>query len=117
MAFLSLACRLRLVTLHLKSHMSRMTCRCLSRFRLRRTLLRTAHLDQSDALTTRSLIYRAMTRAHMLVVVVNEFLPGGWLAFLRTLKLEGKAEEAPPGDACLMRCERFAQPADGSAAV
>ena len=30
----------------------------------------------------------------MLVVVVNEFLQGGWLAFLRTLKLEQGASAA-----------------------
>ena len=50
-------------------------------------------IEQSDALATRSLIYRAMTRAHMIVVVVNEFLEGGWLAFMRTLKLEEEAKE------------------------
>ena len=50
-------------------------------------------IEQSDALQTRSLIYRAMTRAHMLVVVVNEFLQGGWLAFMRTLKLEAEAKQ------------------------
>ena len=31
---------------------------------------------------TRSRIYRAMTRAHMLVLLVNEMLQGGWLEFL-----------------------------------
>jgi len=55
-------------------------------------------IEQSDALQTRSLIYRAMTRAHMMVVVVNHFLQGGWLAFLRTLQLEAEAKAAEYSD-------------------
>ena len=35
-----------------------------------------------DVLRTRSYLYRALTRAHMLVCVVNETLPRGWLAHL-----------------------------------
>ena len=33
--------------------------------------------SSSSTLETRSRLYRALTRAHMLAVVVNEFLPGG----------------------------------------
>lgn len=40
----------------------------------------------SDALG-RSLLYRAMTRAHLVVVVVNEFVAGGWLEFLGSVRL------------------------------
>ena len=36
----------------------------------------------------RSLLYRAVTRAHMMVVVVNQLLPGGWLEFLTKVQLE-----------------------------
>ena len=31
---------------------------------------------------TRSLLYRAVTRAQLMAIVVNEMLPGGWLEFL-----------------------------------
>lgn len=44
-----------------------------------------AVIDQSSSsstLETRSRLYRALTRAHMLAIVVNEFLLGGWLEFL-----------------------------------
>eukprot|EP01047_Picozoa_sp_COSAG01_P024051 COSAG01_NODE_1474_length_10192_cov_7.027742_2_plen_2062_part_00 len=36
---------------------------------------------------TRSMLYRGVTRAHMMVIVVNEFIAGGWLAFLTTVRL------------------------------
>ena len=39
-------------------------------------------------LEARSIIYRAITRAHMMVVVVNELLTGGWMEFLKGLTLE-----------------------------
>ena len=42
----------------------------------------------ADASETRSLLYRAMTRAHMMVLVVNEFLPDGWFSFLAQVKLK-----------------------------
>ena len=45
-----------------------------------------------DVLRTRSRLYRALSRAHMLVCVVNETLPRGWLAYLTRLKLDEKAE-------------------------
>ena len=35
----------------------------------------------------RSQLYRALTRAHLMVVVVNEFLPKGWFAYHRDLQL------------------------------
>jgi hypothetical protein len=35
----------------------------------------------------RSQLYRAITRAHMLVLVVNELLPGGWLEWLTRFQL------------------------------
>eukprot|EP01049_Picozoa_sp_SAG25_P008101 SAG25_NODE_707_length_5832_cov_4.564800_2_plen_530_part_00 len=42
----------------------------------------------SDNSETRSMLYRAMTRAHMMVLVVNEFIPGGWFGFLTNCKLD-----------------------------
>ena len=45
-----------------------------------------------DVLRARSRLYRALSRAHMLVCVVNETLPRGWLAYLTRLKLDEKAE-------------------------
>jgi hypothetical protein len=50
-----------------------------------------AVIDQSSSsstLETRSRLYRALTRAHMLAIVVNEFLPGGWLEFLGQVSLK-----------------------------
>jgi hypothetical protein len=41
----------------------------------------------SEALETRSRLYRAISRAHMMVVVVNELLQGGWLEWLTRVKL------------------------------
>ena len=38
--------------------------------------------EDANALEARSLLYRAVTRAHMMVLVVNEFVPDGWFAFL-----------------------------------
>ena len=40
-----------------------------------------------DARQTRSALYRAITRAQMLAVVVNSYLSDGWLAFLGHVKL------------------------------
>ena len=39
-------------------------------------------------LETRSRLYRALTRAHMLVVVVNESVRGGWLEHLNNVRLQ-----------------------------
>eukprot|EP01050_Picozoa_sp_SAG11_P030363 SAG11_NODE_8955_length_959_cov_1.132558_1_plen_58_part_10 len=36
----------------------------------------------SGALEARSMLYRAITRAHMMVLAVNEYLPDGWFGFL-----------------------------------
>jgi hypothetical protein len=47
--------------------------------------------DSSDAtgvLEARSLLYRAVTRAHMLALVVNEATLGGWLEFLGIVQLD-----------------------------
>ncbi|KOO26427.1 hypothetical protein Ctob_006821 [Chrysochromulina tobinii] len=44
-------------------------------------------LRTRSTMQTRSHLYRALTRAHMLVCVVNETLPRGWLAYLTRLKL------------------------------
>eukprot|EP00931_Biecheleriopsis_adriatica_P005170 TRINITY_DN10670_c0_g1_i4.p1 TRINITY_DN10670_c0_g1~~TRINITY_DN10670_c0_g1_i4.p1 ORF type:complete len:1418 (+),score=320.03 TRINITY_DN10670_c0_g1_i4:584-4255(+) len=49
--------------------------------------------DINSARRTRSIIYRAMTRAQMLVIAVNEALSGGWLDFLRGIKLGSGSEE------------------------
>lgn len=47
--------------------------------------------NQSDeAIEARSALYRALTRAQMMVVVVNKFLPGGWLEWLAHLRFDGK---------------------------
>ena len=40
-------------------------------------------------LETRSRLYRALTRAHMMALVVNEKLRGGWLEFLGRVKFDG----------------------------
>ena len=44
--------------------------------------------DQSDNLMTRSLIYQALTRAQLQVIVVNELVRGGWLEFLGLTKFK-----------------------------
>jgi hypothetical protein len=53
-------------------------------------------LRTRSTMQTRSHLYRALTRAHMLVCVVNETLPRGWLAYLTRLKLskDGAFDEA-----------------------
>ena len=47
----------------------------------------------------RSKLYRGVTRAHMMVLAVNEFIRNGWLAYLAAVRLvEGRkfnAQEAP----------------------
>eukprot|EP01051_Picozoa_sp_SAG22_P011576 SAG22_NODE_1126_length_5474_cov_4.748093_2_plen_1153_part_01 len=40
-----------------------------------------------STLETRSMLYRAITRAHMMVLAVNEHLPDGWFSFLTTIRL------------------------------
>ena len=47
-----------------------------------------------DSVEARSHLYRAITRAHMTVLVVNELLSGGWLEYLSLVKLEDKPFEA-----------------------
>ena len=42
--------------------------------------------DEST-LERRSMLYRAITRAHMMVLAVNEYLPDGWFAFLAGVRL------------------------------
>jgi len=42
---------------------------------------------EGDSLQSRSMLYRAVTRAHLMFVVVNEFLRGGWLEFLGSVRL------------------------------
>ena len=56
-----------------------------------------ARIDDGHAsasvVARRSLLYRAVTRAHLVVVVVvNECVEGGWLEFLQSVRL--RAEEA-----------------------
>jgi superfamily I DNA/RNA helicase len=46
----------------------------------------------ASTLETRSLLYRAMTRAHMLAIVVQHNIPGGFFAFLHQVKLDESAE-------------------------
>ena len=47
---------------------------------------------EADLLETRSLLYRAITRAHMLFVIVNEQQPGGFLERLAENPKMGKNE-------------------------
>ena len=54
-----------------------------------------AEMDTDSAigtLQTRSYLYRALTRAHMVAVVVNDLVPGGWLEHLTVLRLRDDAE-------------------------
>lgn len=44
-------------------------------------------IDTGDLLETRSRMYRAVTRSHMLAIVVNESIRGGMLEWLNTVKL------------------------------
>ena len=43
--------------------------------------------DKPDEMETRSRLYRACTRAHLMVVVVNAVVKGGWLEFLGHVRL------------------------------
>ena len=49
-------------------------------------------LDQrisgTDTSSARARIYVAITRANLMAIVVDRFLPGGWLEFLSTLQLK-----------------------------
>ena len=46
-------------------------------------------IDKSAAdLVVRSMIYRMLTRAQFLAIVVNELVPGGWLEFLGHINLQ-----------------------------
>lgn len=47
-----------------------------------------AKIDDDAAAEARSQLYRAITRAHMMVTVVNEFIPRGWLEFLNHVKFD-----------------------------
>ena len=47
--------------------------------------------DAEDVLETRSRMYRALTRAHMLALVVNEGVRGGWLEWLNKVRLNKNA--------------------------
>jgi hypothetical protein len=46
----------------------------------------------ASTLKTRSLLYRAITRAHMLAIVVQHNIPGGFFAFLHQVALDESAE-------------------------
>ena len=52
---------------------------------------------------TRSMLYRAVTRAHMQVIVVNELLSGGWLEFLGNVRL--RDDEKFSAQRAIDRCE------------
>ena len=51
-----------------------------------------APLDQEaeDVLETRSRLYRALTRARMLAMIVNEAVRGGWLEWLNLIAEKGQ---------------------------
>jgi serine/threonine protein kinase/tetratricopeptide (TPR) repeat protein len=51
------------------------------------------HVTNSEhASLTRSQVYRAITRAHMMVVVVNEVRHGGWLEFLTHVEFDEESQ-------------------------
>merc|ERR1712091_252728 len=67
---------------------------------------------------TRSSLYRAVTRAHLMVVVVNEFLRGGWLEFLGSVRLKEERFDARDAlERCRLSAADDAVGADVSAAV
>ena len=67
---------------------------------------------------TRSSLYRAVTRAHLMVVVVNEFLRGGWLEFLGSVRLKDERFDARDAlERCRLSAADDAVGADVSAAV
>jgi tetratricopeptide (TPR) repeat protein len=49
-------------------------------------------IGQGTAAQTRSHLYRAMTRAQMMVVVVNVVVKGGWLEFLMRVEFDKEGE-------------------------
>jgi hypothetical protein len=44
---------------------------------------------------SRSRLYRGVTRAHMLALAVNSFVPGGWLEYLTTVRLKADTRFDP----------------------
>ena len=64
------------------------------------------HAPSGDDQRTRSMLYRAVTRAHMQVLVVNELLSGGWLEFLGNVRL--RDDERFDAARALDRCETSA---------
>ena len=50
-----------------------------------------APIDGGRERATRSLLYRAVTRAHMLAALINVRVPRGWLEWLTRVKLDEKA--------------------------
>ena len=51
------------------------------------------HDPSVDTHESRSMLYRALTRAHMFAMLINELLRGGWLEFLMGIKLDQQTEE------------------------
>ena len=49
--------------------------------------------ENVDTHESRSMLYRALTRAHMLAMLINELLHGGWLEFLTGVQLDKQTEE------------------------
>ena len=64
------------------------------------------HERSADDQHTRSMLYRAVTRAHMQVLVVNELLSGGWLEFLGSVRL--RDDERFDAHRAIDRCEAAA---------
>ena len=48
--------------------------------------LDTPRIEEKDTILSCSMIYRAITRAHLFVAVIQEHVPGGWLEFLNFLQ-------------------------------
>ena len=58
----------------------------------------TAAEKESDNFASRSVIYRAMTRAHMVVAIINQHVPGGYLEFLLGTKAPAAEETSADAD-------------------
>jgi len=65
-----------------------------------------ASSDAGSVLETRSMLYRALTRAQLMAIVVNEFLRSGWLEFLGSVRL--RKDEAFDSNKEIRRAETAA---------
>ena len=63
-----------------------------------------APIGCAHTLEIRSRMYRAITRANMLVMVVNEAVKEGWLEFLGHVEFSGHSEQDFCEDEALRQC-------------